>query len=381
MIRTRKRLSFWNALPPYLGGKRRLCGIIFREVDRLIPRRLWPGLTFIDAFLGGGSVSLYAKAQGFRVIANDIARRSVVVGEALIANRRVRLTQADILRVLTPRDGEPGPVERKCAPSVFPAAVARAMDACLDQAERFPVKSKAALLRLLALRMAMKCHPMSQVRAGTIQRATSGEWESITPSCRYHYVEALRLATPKRLWRLAQEINAGVFEGHGEVHQGNALDLLPDVAADIVYFDPPYPKTASFEREYRVLDEIFEGRSLPPSPFTAKDGTRQIDLLLDRAAHIPLWVLSFGNAVCALDDLKEKMIERGRRVRTLEIKYVHKVNLAREDARVANREFLVLGWDPESLLATGPSLMSSSDQRLDLRREDNETMGQKEQGG
>ncbi|MBU1701030.1 MAG: DNA adenine methylase, partial [Candidatus Eisenbacteria bacterium] len=66
-----KRLTLWSALPPYLGGKRRLCPLIFREVDRILPRRCWSGLTFLDGFMGGGSVSLYAKAQGFRVVSVD----------------------------------------------------------------------------------------------------------------------------------------------------------------------------------------------------------------------------------------------------------------------------------------------------------------------
>ena len=95
MRRTRSRkLSIWSALPPYLGGKRRLCPLIFREVDRILPRRLWANLTFLDGFLGGGSVALYAKAQGFGVVACDIAERAVVVGQALVENNRVRLTGA-----------------------------------------------------------------------------------------------------------------------------------------------------------------------------------------------------------------------------------------------------------------------------------------------
>ena len=54
-IRSRRKLSMWSSLPPYLGGKRRLCPVIFREIDRVVPRRLWEGMTFLDAFLGGGS--------------------------------------------------------------------------------------------------------------------------------------------------------------------------------------------------------------------------------------------------------------------------------------------------------------------------------------
>src|SRR5947209_4396461 len=88
-----RRLGMWDALPPFNGGKRRLAGLIFGTIDRLVLRATWPRLTFIDGFMGGGSIALFAKAQGFgRVIGVDIARRSVIVGEALIANSRVRLT-------------------------------------------------------------------------------------------------------------------------------------------------------------------------------------------------------------------------------------------------------------------------------------------------
>src|SRR3972149_6444996 len=100
MHKSRKKLRMWSALPPYLGGKRRLCPLIFREIDQILPRRLGAGRTFLDGFLGGGSVSLYARAQGFRVVACDIAERAIVIGRALIENSRVRLTRGDVLRLI-----------------------------------------------------------------------------------------------------------------------------------------------------------------------------------------------------------------------------------------------------------------------------------------
>src|SRR6266446_6584807 len=108
LIRTRLKLAMWSALYPYLGGKRKLCPVIFREIDKVVPRRLWPGLRFLDAFLGGGSVALYAKAQGFRVIATDIAERAIIIGRALIENSRVKLTREDVLRLLKPHDRPAG---------------------------------------------------------------------------------------------------------------------------------------------------------------------------------------------------------------------------------------------------------------------------------
>ena len=110
--RSRRKQPFFAALFPYLGGKRRLCPLIFREIDKLIPRRHWPGRVFLDGFLGGGSVSLYAKAMGFKVVATDIAERSITVGRALIENSRVKLNREDALRLLEPTDDPLGRVER-----------------------------------------------------------------------------------------------------------------------------------------------------------------------------------------------------------------------------------------------------------------------------
>lgn len=352
---SRKRLSLWGALPPYLGGKRRLCPLIFREIDRLLPRAAWHGRTFLDGFLGGGSVSLYAKSQGFAVVSTDIATRAITVGKALIANSRVRLTHDDVLALVGPSDRPPGRVEQEMVPAVFTANVARLIDRALAIAAATGDDAKAALLLLLAIRVAMLEHPMSQVRKGTIHRVATGEYEAITDSCVHHYVEGLRLTRPDRLWAIAQQINAGVFAGEARVVQGNILDLLPSIDADIAYFDPPYPGVMSYEKEYRVIDAILEGSSRPTSPFTARDGANLIDDLLERAQHIPLWILSLGNEVVTLDELTAKMARLGRRTRSLEIKHQHLPAVATAEKKATNREFLVVGWDPAvSWLRTAP---------------------------
>ncbi len=345
-----RKLSIWSALPPYLGGKRRLCPLIFREVDRIVPRRHWRGLTFLDAFLGGGSVALYAKAQGLAVVACDIAERSIVVGRALVENSRVRLSREDVLRLTAPSSDAPGPIEQTCAPKVFTAAQARLLDRALAQAEASCDPAKGALLRLLAIRMALLAHPMSQVRAGTIHRLESGEYESITESCLYHYVDGMRLTRPEKLMQIARQINAGIFEGRARVLKQNVLEALPEIYADVAYFDPPYPGVMSYEREYKVIDEILEGRSRPTSPFTARDGAQMLDTLFACAQHIPVWLLSLGNAVVGIEELEAKMARLGRRTRALALRYQHLPAVATQEKKAQNREFLIVGWDPEAPL-------------------------------
>jgi adenine-specific DNA methylase len=327
-----------------------LCPLIFREIDQVLPRRLWAGRTFLDGFLGGGSVSLYAKAQGFRVVATDIATRAITIGHALIANSRVRLTREDVVRLAAPTDDPPGRVEREYIPSVFTQAQGQFIDRALAVAGVTEDTAKAALYRLLAVRVALLAHPYSQVRKGTIHRITTGEYESITESAVYHYVDGLRLTHPDKLWSLAQQINAGVFQGEARVLQASVLDVLPMIEADVAYFDPPYPGVMSYEREYKVIDEILEGAARPTSPFTAKDGAALIDGLFERARHIPIWLLSLGNAVVTLQDLEEKMRRLGRETRAIEIKYQHLPAVATDEKKEKNREFLVVGWDPTAVL-------------------------------
>lgn len=340
----------WSALPPYLGGKRRLCPLIFREVDGIVPRREWSRLTFLDAFLGGGSVSLYAKAQGFQVIATDIADRAIIIGRALIENSRVRLTREDVLRVLRPRKGSPGPVEATMSPAVFLKKQARFIDEAIRVGNETADPAKSALIKFLAMRVALLAHPYSQVRKGTIHRMTTGEYESITESAAYHYVDGLRLTTTKKLWELAQQINAGVFEGRGTVMKRSVLEALPEIEADVAYFDPPYPGVMSYEKEYKVVDQIFEGASRPTSPFTAKDGARMLDGLFERARHIPIWVLSLGNAVVSVEELESKMAKHGRRTKAIALKYQHLPAVATEEKKRTNLELLVVGVDPDSAL-------------------------------
>jgi hypothetical protein len=240
---------------------------------------------------------------------------------------------------------EPGPVEARYVPSVFGANVAKFIDAALAVAAETDDVAKANLIRLLVIKVSLLAHPMSQVRPGTAHRMATGDYEAITETCVRHYVDALKLTTVENLWRLGQDINAGVFAGRGEVHKADVLELLPSIEADVAYFDPPYSGVMSYEKEYRVLDEILEGHTRETSPFTRRDGANMIDRLLERAQRIPIWLLSFGNAVVGSSDLEAKMARFGRETKALEIGYMHLPAVATARKKAENRELLVIGVD------------------------------------
>ncbi len=74
-----------------------------------------------------------------------------------------------------------------------------------------------------------------------------------------------------------------------------------------------------------------------------------IDTLLERAQHIPVWLLSLGNAVVGIDELEAKMLRLGRTTKAIEVKYQHLPAVATEEKKATNLEFLVVGWDAERI--------------------------------
>jgi len=335
-------LDRFNALPAYLGGKRRLCRLIFALLATSVPRERWPSLTLLDPFLGGGSISLLAKAHGFEVHCNDIAYRSALVGHALIANSSVTLSDADVaLLFREPEEDYPRTAEEQFSPSVFSREHARFLDRGLYWARSgaFP-EAKRYLVELLLVRWALRCQPMSQLRGTDARAAAEGDFDRVSPRRVGHYVASLRLLQPRAVVAMARQISRAVLPGRGFASQMDAVDFLRRTQGDVVYFDPPYPGTTTYEKEYRALDILLEGRELPPSRFSSH--IEALDELFEAADQIPVWLISLNNVVLTLDQLLELVRRHRAEVRAAEVPYRHLGSIASEAKNEANREYVIL---------------------------------------
>ena len=340
--RRRRPARFLDALPSYLGGKRRLLG----HIARALPK---PSIapTLVDPFLGGGSVSLWAKARGFQVRCNDIALRSAAIGHALIANDRVTLSTEDVTRLFAdPPEESPGFVERVYGGEVIPARHARFLDGALPVALRLG-GTKGVLLLLLLLRYVLALRPMGNFGARTVVRQMeAGDWDAVNPSVLRDHLARRIESHPKALCEeLRRKINRGVFgNGHvNEAHQADAFDFLADVEGAVVYLDPPYGGTSSYEAALKPLDSILAGHPVDatPSPFSGRRAVEMLDRLIDACRHIPHLVLSYGNAVIGPEEL-EHLVARHRRDVSVEvIAHAHLAGLASRESRTQNRELLV----------------------------------------
>jgi hypothetical protein len=339
---TARRPSHWPpfaALPAYVGGKRRLSPLIFGLLSSSLPQHYWPGLRFVDPFLGGGSVSLYAKARGFHVVANDLALRSAAIGQALLANGTRRISAVDIAQLLKPAEGGDRQAEKRFVPSVFSRPQAQLIDRALANLPSFdePLRS---LATLLLIKWVLRIQPMSMLRGTDARAAFEGDLDRVSPRRLRHYLESRTLLSLPAWLRLADDVNAGVFPGAGEMYQEDAYSFLAHAAGDIVYLDPPYPGTTSYEHEYAVLDELLEGERRPVSAFSRSQDV--LPSLLDACAHIPIWLISLNNAVLSLEEL-EALVRRHRRsVTSIAVPYRHLGSIASKEKNHANQEFIVL---------------------------------------
>lgn len=231
----------FRALPPYLGSKRCLCPLILSVIQQAMPLEHVPR-TLLDPMCGSGAVALYAKMLGFHVIASDVAARGGIVARGLIANQDAKLSKRDVLELFD----APGDVSYPLPPevaAVLTPAQARWFGHALAAAERC-AEPRRSLRRLLLVKLLLRLCPLSLPSATDAQPAACGDYDAISPRRLGHYMRARGLLSPKFVWRIAQEINLGVFGGYGEARQADARMVIASTSADILYLDPPYPGTS-----------------------------------------------------------------------------------------------------------------------------------------
>ncbi len=284
----------FKALVSYLGGKRKLVPEIFKHVPSSVDAPV-----FADGFVGGCSVSLFAKARGHIVLANDLSVRSFIPAKALIENNTILIEEEDILKLFVPVKTDDF-ILSTYTPKVFTRKIARFLDIAFENIKTMP-EHKQWIMKLLLIKFIMSTKPFGHMTMGakSIESLDQGQYEDGLKKRSYAKNNLRQVHNPAIFLReLASRINYAVCDNGNEnrVYQGDVFDFVKNIKADVIYLDPPYADTVSYEESYVILDNILKGRKDKPvvSVFTKKDALEFIDKLCKASTHIKDWIISMG---------------------------------------------------------------------------------------
>ena len=336
-------LLMHRALLPYFGNKRELCSIIFHYIAEYLPRELWGNSFFIDAFLGACAMSQFAKAQEFAIVANDIAQRSIIAGNALIKNGHTKIREVDIERLFLPNANNLHFIEQNFVPDVFPLRHAQFLDNAFANAY---MHAKRDLMLYLLIKYIISLRPYSKFSSPNAFNIPfeNGDFDQIKSTYTNHIKDNLK--SPLEILRAETEsINQGIFHNGvcNDIYNVDAVQFVKGSYGEVLYLDPPYAGTLAYEKEYEVLDAIL-GDKRPVSKFSSDNGMDMLEEVLAVANEYPLWVISYGNAG-GKNDINDmvRLVQKYRSCDYKEIAYQHCASVASEEHKKKSREWLLIG--------------------------------------
>ncbi len=205
----------------YIGSKRALLGHVTAAVAAALPN----GGTVCDLFSGSARVGHALKKQGFRVWSNDHNAYAHVLATAYVqADREPWLERAEAvlaeLRTVKPEAGWFTRAFCEDARFFHPDNGAR-VDAIRDRIAAMALEPELEAIALVSL---MEAADRVDSTAG-LQMAYMKSWAA-------RALKPLELRLP--------DVLPGVAGGPCKATRADAVELAPEIEADLVYLDPPY---------------------------------------------------------------------------------------------------------------------------------------------
>ncbi|MBQ6339840.1 MAG: Dam family site-specific DNA-(adenine-N6)-methyltransferase [Kiritimatiellae bacterium] len=329
----------------FMGSKRKL----LREIWQVASRFDFDSA--IDLFSGSGIVGYLFKSMGKAVTSNDYMAMSAVFSKAMIENNAVTLSDAEIKSLLR----TPKKIDSFVSDTFKGLFFSDQDNATIDV-----IRTNIARLRnpyKIAIAKSALIRACSKKRARGLFTYVGDRYDDGRKD--------LKLPMAEQFIECVKAVNGSVFD-NGKTNRsvwGNALDLT-EVAADLVYMDPPYytPKSDNeYVRRYHFLEGLARDwndvqiqtdtktkkfRSYP-TPFATRDGAVDaFTALFKRYANSIIIVSYSSNSLPTKDEMVSLMSKYKNHVDVVPIDYRYNFG-NRSDGCVKRqnvKEYLFIGY-------------------------------------
>jgi adenine-specific DNA-methyltransferase len=290
----------FSQLIPYIGSKRRLIGLI----DRAVSKTGVTGGVFGDLFAGSGVVSRYAKARGFRVIANDWEPYSYVLNSAIISLNTPPGDET-LLRELNNLPGLEGYITTNYCPAddyladptlermYYTRSNGMKIDAIRTAIAKWHESGRIDDRQMHYLLAPLICAASFTSNTSGVFKAYHNGWGGKTGTAHYRILSELVLK-PVQLYDNEMD-NLTLAMDAAELARSWSSNV--GASPDIVYLDPPYNQHP-YGSNYHMLNSIALWDCLEVPNITEAKCAIRTDWRTERRSH-------FNHAAMALPALED----------------------------------------------------------------------------
>lgn len=336
----------------YIGSKQKLIDWIWEETPE--------GVTSVlDGFSGSAVVSYMYKGKGLQVIANDRLRYCYHAARAIIENDEETIVPDDA-RGLIGSNAKAGTFVRDNFEGVF---FANGVHELIDTV-------RANIDGLDGYQQDIALFALGKTCLGA--KGGFGHFTSTQDYGNQDSPEEFK----QRFVRTIARINALAFSNGKacSAHCGDIVELLPDVKADLAYFDPPYAteySTTNYEKAYHFIEGLmtyWEGLEIKAGSKTRQYSTDHQTVtkgnangfftgFLGAAKHIPRWMISYRDHAYPNEDAMRGIIRNaGKDVELLT--HDHRYSISARQGEASQAKELLFVCTPGKANASKASLQA-----------------------
>jgi len=302
--------KLFSGLIAYYGGKQKLA----KEIIKLA-KKYSDSDTFVDCFCGGSSISLAAKFHNYNVLSNDRAFYSYQLAKAIIENQNYTLSEYDVYKILLYDD-------KKINYAIFNGLretlrkyfiLQQHIDFILKASyinnylNEFKNEFKKALINALIIKYTLSLVPYS------IFRDNIDKIKKSTKHSTLRIISRQLITSTEEALRNVQKINNSIFATNKitKAYNMDVFDFLEEIKPKncVVFIDPPYYGTYSYEKIYNLLNKILLAETLEISVFNEQKYEIFFSKLLDKVKNNLVIVNYGGKAVEKIVDIIKKFFK------------------------------------------------------------------------